>query len=353
MGIQSAPIAIMNCRRFKSIAKIFFSVASIPLFIGIQSSSTDAASGRQEVLFTLNAFGDSGYAQTHTSPSKYTGGFLQSYKRFDRTRSHMADINYLNWETSVGDTCEIFWSKSSPGYYAFLTSPTELRDAINHGFNLIGLANNHTFDCLYSKHEGSGPQQTLYHLRNFSKPGIAHHLTSGVHLNKNKMVVSKNLSVNGYLVPVAFTSIYAGGNDQHCRYINCLKDINKIKEQLSNSKGIRIVSMHSWDRGSHSALKKVFRSLINSGLADLAIGTGPHIAENVEILHGPRGKAVLATSLGNFIHPSLAAQPYNIILKTKWSLNPSNLNFRLKAVALTKVACDAEECVARSSKSLY
>ncbi|MFM9104751.1 MAG: hypothetical protein ACKOPS_26965, partial [Cyanobium sp.] len=58
----------------------------------------------------------------------------------------------------------------------------------------------------------------------------------------------------------------------------------------------------------------------------------------------PKGPGVLATSLGNFIHPSLSSQPYNIALLTNWQLQPASGRVQLLQARRTIIGCDGETC---------
>ena len=88
----------------------------------------------------------------------------------------------------------------------------------------------------------------------------------------------------------------------------------------------------------------VLRSWLQRGLVDVAIGSGPHIAEDVTVLNRDQGPGVLATSLGNFIHPSLWSQPYNIVLVTRWRLDPGTGRVSLLRAGRTIIGCDGETC---------
>lgn len=316
-----------------------------PAPAGIPGRTASAAQGT--ITFSFHAFGDSGWAQTHVSRPAYNQGFQRAYRQFDPNRSLLGDVNYINWETSVGQTCDAFWSAPSSSTYAFLSRPEDLVDAIRLGFNLVGLANNHSFDCLRSA-EGLGPLQTYGHLeairRQFAPPA-ALPLFSGVFSEPDQEPASGTLrGRHGQQIPVSFLSAYVGGDPNHCRNIVCDQDLEQYQEKLTNQRGLRVLALHSWDKGSHGRLKAILQSWLQQGRVDVAIGSGPHIAEDVRVVTTPRGAGVLATSLGNFIHPSLARQPYNIALLTNWRLHPASGRVQLLQARRTIIGCDAETC---------
>ena len=301
------------------------------------------------IHFSFHAFGDSGWAQSHVSRPRYSRGFQKAYGRFDRDRSLLGDLNYINWETSVGKVCDAFWSKPSDSSYAFLTRPEELSDAIRLGFQLVGLANNHSFDCLRSP-EGAGPLQTYGHIeairhRFNSSAQAPQVLFSGVFARADQEPATGFLrSRAGHAIPVTFLSAYVGGDPEHCRHIVCEEGLEQYHSRFSGQRGLRVLALHSWDPRSHARLKAMLQSWLQQGLIDVALGSGPHIAEEVRVIQTPRGAGVLATSLGNFIHPSLSKQPHNIVLRTSWRLQPASGMPQLLRAEHTLVRCDAQDC---------
>jgi poly-gamma-glutamate synthesis protein (capsule biosynthesis protein) len=261
-------------------------------------------------------------------------------------RQFIADLNYINWETSVGNICNVFWSRPSVSTNAFLTHPEELADAVSTGFNLVGLANNHTYDCLRSP-EGLGPLQTYSHVARLrqdlaSLGQLA--LFSGVFLSAESEAPTSLMSVANGKVPVRFLSAYVGGDASHCRQMLCDNSIERYSTSMASQPGLRIMALHSWDSSSHQRLKAILRSWLSRGLIDVAIGSGPHVAESVVVIQTPRGLGILATSLGNFIHPGLSLQPNNVVLKTIWSFDAAQQKVRLDKVSTVTVSCDGSAC---------
>lgn len=329
---------------------------SAPLQLLAVSESDHASSSVPEAnaSFSFSAFGDSGWARTHVSRSVSNGGFKRAYASFDPTREFLSDINYINWETSVGVVCGEFWAPSSSSTYAFLTHPQELSDAISLGFGLIGLANNHAFDCVRSP-EGRGPLQSAFHVASLNKTLASAGnplLFSGVFSAIPPSPAQGFYRAGKVDIPISFVSAYVGGDSQHCKNILCDRSLGIYKKQMASARGLRVLALHSWDAASHSRLKSILSSWLREGLVDIAIGTGPHVAESVSLLKTPRGSGVLATSLGNFIHPSLSAQPRNIVLVSAWSYAPSSGVVSLNSLKSVGVSCDGSNCRRTRIKSL-
>ena len=293
--------------------------------------------------FTFHAFGDAGWADTHIGQPIYKRGYLNAYNRFDPDKRLIGDLNYINWETGVGNTCSRFWSRLSPSTYAFLSPTKDLKDAINHGFNVIGLANNHSYDCLESS-EGDGPLQTYNNVKIIEREvSSSRFIFSGIYKSFYEESRVKIVQSTGKSIPIIFASAYVGGNAIHCKNILCASELGELKSNFRNKKALRVLALHSWNKDSHAQLKQILKNWVEEGLVDLAIGSGPHVAENIEIVPTDHGRKILATSLGNFIHPSLAPQSNNSVLTTRWKYTQDQA-MQLLAAENVQVSCDGEKC---------
>jgi len=121
---------------------------------------------------------------------------------------------------------------------------------------------------------------------------------------------------------------------------------------MAAASGFRVLALHSWNSASHSKLKMILSAWLREGLVDVAIGSGPHIAESVSIVRTPRGDRILATSLGNFIHPSLSAQPKNIALLSRWHYATLTGAIKLESLKTVKVSCRGGSCARGVMKTL-
>ncbi|MEB3331102.1 MAG: CapA family protein [Synechococcaceae cyanobacterium] len=331
-----------------ALAALALATAACAPATGDQPNSTLSIARQPATRFSFHAFGDAGWARSHGAEPLSGGGFERAYRAFDSGRELLGDINYINWETSVGNQCDAYWSPASASTFAFLTSPKELEAVTRIGFNLIGLANNHSYDCLRSA-EGHGPLQTVAHIDTLKQHNTAANRTvlfSGVFRSLDLQTPATPFQLSTGTVPVRFLSAYVGGDQQHCRHLLCDRDLHRLKPAMGRSTGFRVLALHSWNPASHTRLKRILRTWLEEGLVDIAIGTGPHVAESLAVIATPGGHGVLATSLGNFIHPGLAAQPNNILLISGWSFDQASGRVRLHALSSRRVACHGAVCQA-------
>ena len=56
-----------------------------------------------------------------------------------------------------------------------------------------------------------------------------------------------------------------------------------------------MLALHSWNKSTHAQLKQILRTWTRQGLVDLAIGSGPHIAESIEVIPTKDGTGRVAT----------------------------------------------------------
>ena len=197
--------------------------------------------------FTFNAFGDAGWAETHRGNPQYNQGYLKAYKRFDPNKQLIGDLNYINWETGVGNKCSEFWSQQSPSTYAFMSPTNDLRDAINHGFNVIGLANNHSYDCFRSP-EGEGPYKPITTSKPYKTTLGPRGLCLAVFISPSMKKANKWLKASNKGIPIIFASAYVGGNASHCKHILCTYDLEQLKNKFKNKKALRVLALHSWNK---------------------------------------------------------------------------------------------------------
>jgi hypothetical protein len=81
-----------------------------------------------------------GPVATEPPPSRMSA----TLKAFDPSQRILkGDLNFINWEAGVGTRCNSYFNVD----FAFLTRPEAIKEAFEHGFNLFGMANNHSEDC--------------------------------------------------------------------------------------------------------------------------------------------------------------------------------------------------------------
>ena len=268
----------------------------------------------------IRGVGDSAMALTHQQPLSLTqrlpqgvaAHFGQRLDAFDRSgKSYRGDLSFINWESTVGTFCNRFWSTRGPRSFAFVSHPDNMSEIYKRGFNLIGLANNHTRDCPSAEEGVDGAYASARHLERLSNLREANWLWHGVGTDKKAKV--KTMTIEGKPIKVAFASLYLAEGD--CTYVSCLKDELTVLRSLRDADAdIRILSLHSWTASTQKQLVNMGVNFISYYNGDIVFGHGPHRSSPVRIVESPTGKrGVLFESLGNFIHPSLIPSSQHII----------------------------------------
>lgn len=274
-------------------------------------------------VLDIRGVGDAGMALTYkqplnlnqTLPGNNGGGFADFGKRLDALdssgKSYRGDLSFINWETVVGTRCNSFRGRPSRSSYAFMSHPDNLVEAYKRGFNLIGLANNHSWDCPSAANGKNGALASAQEMQRLTQTIGANWLWHGVGQQKSVAKVT-TIMVDERPVKVAFASLYMGGA---CTYITCVSDRNAVLKSLRDANAdIRILAMHSWNSATQSQLVGVGKDFIRNYNGDIVFGHGPHVWAPVQIVPKANGKkGVMFESLGNFIHPSLAAKRKDII----------------------------------------
>jgi hypothetical protein len=289
-------------------------------------------------LLDIRGVGDSGWSKTHER-TPLQAQFGAALDRFDRSgKGYKGDLSFINWETVVGNSCDRFGSAYSPGRsYAFVSRPENLTQALDKGFNLIGLSNNHTRDCHGSSEtsktgEAASPDMTAKAIAALGeKPWI----TAGVGDTSNKAAI-RSFTIKGKTIRVALGSIYTGRPD--CPAAACSGDATELFTSLRDAQAdIRILSMHSMAAADQDVLVRKGIEFVEQYKGDIVFGSGPHVWKPVRVVRksdGSGGKGVIFESLGNFLHPSLGAQSKNFIGRALFDMESK----KLRQVQLLPVA---------------
>jgi poly-gamma-glutamate capsule biosynthesis protein CapA/YwtB (metallophosphatase superfamily) len=178
-----------------------------------------------------------------------------------------------------------------PQCYEFITPARYAGHLKDAGFNVMNIANNHTFDCGVA-----GVESTANALK-----------TAGIEVTGGATIA--RMSVKGKQVAIVAFSFTLS------EYAYSILDIDMAKEivkKLKEENDIVIVSFHGGAEGK-SAIRtlnvnekfldehrgnvvKFSRSVIDAG-ADLVLGHGPHVLRALEVYKG----RLIAYSLGNFL----------------------------------------------------
>lgn len=207
-----------------------------------------------------------------------------------------SDINFLNIETVIATTKQGLRSPKTKGF-AFVSHPNGIRHLIEAmNVNLLGLANNHTFDFGLE-----GLRRTKENIEQIQReyPFVQ---AAGIHV-RGEPIAPIEFTVGGH--KVAFASINgAGGNGDGgpLSLINVHSDDYRTLIQAfkrSDAK-LKILSIH-YGTETQVVLNKGqadrYRYAVDHGGVNLILGHHPHVIRPVEVYKG----AVIYYSLGNFL----------------------------------------------------
>jgi hypothetical protein len=179
-----------------------------------------------------------------------------------------------------------------------LGAPPELAAALGEaGVDIVSVANNHAYD---QGSEGMG--ETLRAL------DAAHVIAVGANADETQVAGPRVIERNGVRVAfVAFTErINRGPAERHTSTHVARFDRALAAEVLSRARAnadLVVLSIH-WSHDFITqpmiAQRRLASFLVESG-ADVILGHGPHVLQEVARLPSPRGEAVCAFSLGNLV----------------------------------------------------
>jgi poly-gamma-glutamate synthesis protein (capsule biosynthesis protein) len=287
-------------------------------------------------LFDVRGVGDSAWANTHEK-DPMPAGFGAALDRFDpQGTTYRGDLTFINWETVVGNHCDVFSKPYVPGSsYAFLSRPDNLAQAHARGFNLIGLSNNHARDCSNGGGEDTSSQISVPFL---DAMGSQVWLWAGITVDdgQKRQAKVRTFTIKGRPVRVAFASLYTGRGT--CPLATCEDDAAAVMQSLHDAPAdLRVLALHSQD--SQPALVKTGTDFIRRYGGDVVMGHGPHIWKPVRVLERPDGKrGVFFESLGNFLHPGCASQARNFVGRALF-----DASLTLRQIQLVPVANDHQD----------
>ncbi|MBX3251196.1 MAG: CapA family protein [Myxococcales bacterium] len=242
------------------------------------------------------------------------------------------EIAFANLETPLVDDIREPVTGSPP----ILGAPTTAASALaTAGLDVLGCANNHAYD-----QTGVGMARTVEALR------VAGVVAVGADVDPERAYAAEVVERGG--LRVAFLSyteqLNRGGGEREPRATVAWlrhRDPTEALRAARSQADLVVLAIH-WSHdfvprplARHRALA---RAWVAAG-ADLVLGTGPHVLQEVERLPSPRGDAVVAYSLGNmvsnqgqrwqprrripeWVHPAirLAETRDGILLRTRWSV---------------------------------
>ena len=261
----------------------------------------------------IRAYGDSGWSWTHESPAMAAdfGAALDEFSPSGEV--YRGDINFINWESTIGYTCEQWHAPYVRGRsYAFLADPDNIHQALDRGIENFALSNNHTRDCVENIETGlNGQLSTLYYLEQIkiNRAQLEFHGIS--ESKKNKINIFSKI-IKGVQFKIAFASYYTGR--QSCPLSVCAEDDQEIINEFSNIEAdLKIMMIHTMS--NQEKLVEVGKRFILEANGDVVFGSGPHRWKPIRFQKKNQGFGIIFDSLGNFLHPSMAGQSKNIIAR--------------------------------------
>ena len=256
----------------------------------------------------IRGVGDSGWVSVGTENPPAKSGFLRALKQFDPGKELLVGhVNFINWETTVTNTCKEFYNVDFP----FIGSQLSVNEAISWGFNLFGVSNNHSEDC---KEDGEGRNGALSTKEIFSNLGKSNNISfSGLgEGNELEQVSVQSFKIRGRSVRVAFAalSVLSWWTEHSTRYAyhgsKILEDFKRVEADL------RILSIHT--EGLEVSAVGYAKKFIEQYDGDIVFQHGPHTWRGVKIYDkNDGGKGVAFHGLGNFIHNYLGHNSKNLI----------------------------------------
>jgi poly-gamma-glutamate capsule biosynthesis protein CapA/YwtB (metallophosphatase superfamily) len=242
----------------------------------------------KNTTITLKAVGDMVPGTVHSK----TKSVQEKMLMFDNIKPFLtgADILFGNFESTLTNYPFPAKDTSQNMVFAFRTAPSYSKFLKATGFDVLSVANNHSFD--YS------PKGFSDTLENIKKAGLEY-------------VGEKNqiLYINEKGLKIAFIGFSFLKEHNH---INDLETGKKLVQEAKQKANIVIVSFHGGAEGSGAVnvrnqtemfygenrgnLVLFSRTMIDSG-ADLVLGHGPHVVRSMELYKGK----LIAYSLGNFL----------------------------------------------------
>ncbi len=271
-------------------------------------------------LVDVRGVGDAAWSKTHEE-TPLAPAYGAALDRFDPSGvGYRGDLSFINWESVVGTRCDAFATRYVPKRsYAFVSHPDNLVEARERGFQLVGLSNNHSRDCVGSpdtpeRGELASADMTA---RGIEGLGDRDWLVAGVATTSDPRDFTKarvgTFTIKGRQVRVAFGSLYTGRAS--CPRTTCAGDADALFASMRDADAdLRILAMHSMAAADQDTLVRLGIRFVREFGGDVVFGHGPHVWKPVRVVaKNGGGKGVVFESLGNFLHPSLAAQSKNLI----------------------------------------
>lgn len=260
-------------------------------------ASVDAEDQRREV--TITASGDVlihrrvlDSARAHEGGFEYTLGALG--QAIDAVEG--PQVTLVNLETPLTEAYEDPFNANPP----VLGSPPELAGVLKAlGVDVVSVANNHALD-----QTSDGLSDTLQTVHD-AQLGVVGAGGDRDEALQPWIVKRGGLSV-GFLGFAGHVNRGPGRRAKKLVHIARLRDEDEALEAIARVRkqvDVMVVAAHwshDFARQPVKNQRQLARAMVKAG-ADVIIGTGPHVLQDVERLPSPRGEAIVAYSLGNAI----------------------------------------------------
>lgn len=260
------------------------------------------------------------------------------------------EIAFANLETPLVDDVRDPVTGSPPVLGAPSSAARGLAEA---GLDVLGCANNHSHD-----QDASGMARTVDALR------AANLVAVGADVDPERAFAAEVVERDG--VRVAFLSYTErinrpAGRTEPRATVAWIKqrdpsDAIRVARARADVVVLAVHWSHDFIPHPHPRQRALARTWVEAG-ADLIVGTGPHVLQEVERIPSPRGEAVIAYSLGNLlsnqgqrwilgrrfpasVHPALklAETRDGLLLRTRFSIEGERVRLEaLEGVALWTV----------------
>jgi poly-gamma-glutamate synthesis protein (capsule biosynthesis protein) len=210
-----------------------------------------------------------------------------------------ADIAVANLELPVDPT------RPEAGYPYFNGNAAYVRAAVDAGFRVFSLANNHAFDG-----GAEGVMQTMRTLEALSASAAGPLVYSGIRGNPHRPFLPEAFVVQGVRIGFIALSQFLNEPDGG-RYVDVIdytsvlavEEFLSFVREASRQFDLLIVSYHGDQEyvQEPSLLKKAFfRRLLDAGV-HIVFGQHPHVVQGYEVLHTAGADRLIMFSMGNFI----------------------------------------------------
>lgn len=215
------------------------------------------------------------------------------------------DLSFINLEFPVDETI------NQTSYPSFNVHPSYVKAAIDSGFDVFSLANNHTNDY--------GNKSVLNTIKNMETFRIRDSIVySGVYKSGEDKIRIETIQVKdmkiGFIAVAQFNNNYWNKEGARKIYItdyNNLNQVEKLEQFIKSNEGnfdCFILSYHGGkeyitDAGSQR--KKFFKRMTDAG-ADIIWGHHPHVLQPWYKTRNDKGDKLVLYSMGNFVSGQLA-----------------------------------------------